>query len=248
MDASKNIKIIIFALCILCSQLSFSQGYNNDIKRIILTDLSTGKNVEIEVLYTGTSDTISIIGKHDVIKIGEAMDFSFENKNHIAVSLGKFLQITYGYRGMSGSGTRSKMTKYFCISDGHIIESMSLITLYQSWESFSGKLYEGDSLNVKIKHDNGSYLAYINQNCVIAYKRHFRKYVLKFDSIKHCFYTEKADSITARFSARGSFKSSLQKANNIFKITFINYKYLFYSNIWYLEGFDNKGKKCYSPI
>jgi hypothetical protein len=167
--------------------------YNNDIKRIILTDLSTGKNVEIEVLYTGTSDTISIIGKHDVIKIGEAMDFSFENKNHIAVSLGKFLQITYGYRGMSGSGTRSKMTKYFCISDGHIIESMSLITLYQSWESFSGKLYEGDSLNVKIKHDNGSYLAYINQNCVIAYKRHFRKYVLKFDSIKHCFYTEKAD-------------------------------------------------------
>lgn len=242
-------KFAIFFLAIFTlNSLCLTANDNSDVKIISLTDLSTGKNVELEVIYADASDTISVIGKHEIIKIGAVMDFNFENKNHIAISLGKFLKITYAYRGISGSGTGSKMTKYFCISNGHVIESISLVTWYQSWESFSGRLYEGDSLAVRIKYANGSYLAYVNQNCVIAFKNYFKKYVLQFDTTKHCFYTEKAVSITARFRAEGSFNSSLQKANNIFKITFINYKYLFYSNIWYLEGLDNKGKKCYSPI
>lgn len=241
-------KFAIFFLAIFTLNSLCLTANDNNVKRISLADLSTGKNVEIEVVYACASDTISVIGKHEIIKIGDVMDFSFENKSHVIISIGKFLQITYGYRGMTGSGTGSKMTKYFCISNGHLIESMSLVTWYQSWGSFSGKLYEGDSLTVRIKYSNGSYLAYVNQNCVIACKKYFKEYVLQFDTTQHCFYTEKAGSITARFSAGRSFKSSLQKANNIFKITFINYKYLFYSNIWYLEGLDNKGKKCYSPI
>jgi hypothetical protein len=142
------------------------------------------------------------------------------------------------YRCNGGSGVHLRLSKLFCINNGHIYEPLSLLTQQESYSS-DGELQEKYWVDIHLKFAKNKYRAILIENEKNNNGDVFKKdHKILFDQKEMIFFSQRKRSSNISFC-------SLQPHRKVayYQISLKKENYINYEGIWY-----KKGAKCYKRM
>lgn len=222
-------KLLIFFLMTfgmeLCSSALFCQIERN----IELFDFSNNKSLSVNLKEDWGSQNVILTSQvddiFDTIKICNVQEI-----DSIFVDLKKFLIISYRLNG--GSGEHLRNTKFFTIKEGILFESLTLLTIHNSFSS-DGIQQKGYNVTFTIKKSNNNYCIYLIEEEKRGQKSIFSKEIKLLLNIKSMIFYS---TIVKRYKTICIDEKFIKANNDIFRVDLRKEFYVFYRNGWYQQG------------
>lgn len=218
-----------YFICIVCT-CNILSCFCQQIKTVKIKDISTKLYSSFLIEENWNRETIYLINKStqklDTVKISNAVEI-----DTIKINIDRFIEIVYRTRG--GSGEHMHFTKIFCVNNGVLKESLSLLSFYKSY-STRGNLEESNTVNVVVGRKNDTYYAEL-----------FEEKRGKTNMLKKKFHLQFADDYQIFFSkicndSRANICNMLKENIKYYTIALMGESYLYYKNKWF-----QLGNKCY---
>lgn len=227
--------LINFYILIISLIYPFKQVYCQIDKKIMLLDFSKKEWKEVNIKEDWANQKVYLISYNknttDSIEVNNVAEIETT-----IVFFDRFLKIEYRCNG--GSGVHLKRSKIFCLKNGHIYESLSLLTHQESYSS-DGAMQEKYWVNILPTFTKSKYCALLTENMKDKKSNLLMKnYTIQFDQEDMIFFSKKNKSKSIFFCP-----SQLQRKVAYYLISLKKETYINFEGIWY-----QKGLKCYKKM
>jgi hypothetical protein len=229
-------KYLIY-FCILAISLiyPFKLSYGQIDKKMKLLDFSNREWQEIRIKEDWANQKAYLISSNknatDSLEVNDVAEI-----DTAIVLFDSFIRI--GYRCNGGSGVHLRLSKVFCINNGHICEPLSLLTQQESYSS-DGELQEKYWVDILFKFAKNKYSAILTENEQDKNGNVLKKdYNVLLDQEDMIFFSQRERSSNISFCSLQPQRKVAYYLISLKKETYINYE-----GIWY-----KKGAKCYKRM